>query len=171
LAAWSVTPWRNGRRKPILRWIGIGCLSLWALLFVTQVLTSELVPRIKVRWRAALTASDRATLERRFMLDAVGQVSSSTWEYTLLDTSRSNITGLVLHPSVEDTDDIDRGRLEISGNATPSDREAWLIHRTPIGRHPVIVDFLPGICLLTGVAGLSASLRCDDKDRGNCRAS
>ena len=74
-------------------------------------------PRINVRWVVGLDADRRRALEERFGLDAENEVELSTWSYALADESRANITALVQHPDVEDTNYIDRAEMTLEAGA------------------------------------------------------
>ncbi len=73
-------------------------------------------PRINVRWVDGLDADRRRGLEARFGLDAEDG-ESSTWSYGLADASHENITALVQHPDVEDTNYIDRVEMTLEARA------------------------------------------------------
>ena len=73
-------------------------------------------PRINVRWVDGLDADRRRGLEARFGLDAEDG-ESSTWSYGLADASHENITALVQHPDVEDTNYIDRAEMTLAAGA------------------------------------------------------
>ena len=73
-------------------------------------------PRINVRWVDGLDADRRRGLEARFGLDAEDG-ESSTWSYGLADASHENITAVVQHPDVEDTNYIDRVEMTLEAGA------------------------------------------------------
>jgi len=71
-------------------------------------------PGVAVRWRAEVTAGERAALEQRFDLrnGELDEGSTSRWQYELGDRSRENVAALVAHPAAEDTHN--RGTMEVA---------------------------------------------------------
>jgi hypothetical protein len=103
----------------------------------TYYLTYEPAPSVRVRWRSDVTPSTRTELERTFLLvdPAAHEGSTRIFQYDLLDTSQSNIEALVMHPAVEDTDEIDRHHYVVPADAPYGSRWMWVAHRIPLVRH------------------------------------
>jgi hypothetical protein len=96
---------------------------------------------IRIRWAASVASADqRHQLASDLGLhdeQAVGDPADRTWRYTLPDPSLTSVRRVVNHPSVEDTDGIDRGRLQLT------ETESWLLRLQRIS--PVFrIRFLPG---------------------------
>jgi hypothetical protein len=72
---------------------------------------------VRVRWAPSVaSAIERRQLQVQLGLadeQPAGAPGSRTWLYTLPDGSRASVRRLVTHPSVEDTDGIDRSRLRL----------------------------------------------------------
>lgn len=80
--------------------------------------------RIHVRWTEVATSADRARAEQELHLEARESREERTWSYELSDYSAANIARLVAHPLIEDTHNIDRGRLTLAPEV-PAVR-AWI---------------------------------------------
>jgi hypothetical protein len=83
------------------------------MLVLAAALTTVTViePRIHVRWRAGVSAAERAVLEQRYGLASGEFTEGTTLAYELRDGSRDNIAALIREPAVEDTGEIDRPNL------------------------------------------------------------
>lgn len=105
---------------------GVGQRSRWptfqvepsAPLFTLTPPPPPVAPRIDVRWAKGVPAEVRVMLEHRYHLRE-GRFRGDrdprrrTWEYTLLDVSVSNVSGLVEDPHAEDTAGIDRATYRV----------------------------------------------------------
>jgi hypothetical protein len=96
---------------------------------------------VRVRWVAAVASDDqRERLASELGLrdeQPVGDPEDRTWRYTLPDSSVAIIRRIVNDPRVEDTDGIDRGRLQLL------EAESWrqrVQRMSPLFR----IRFLPG---------------------------
>ena len=93
-------------------WLADGRLDVSRALaqarFATGLNRSSLQGEINIRWVPGLDADRRRWLEERFGLEPRNELEPATWSYALTDGSRANITTIVQHPDVEDTDGIDR---------------------------------------------------------------
>ena len=101
--------------------------------------------KIDVRWSPSATDDDRLTLEQTFGLVAVEHVGERTWLYLPTDRSRANLSRLVSHPLVEDTQHIDRAAFTIEMDRP--DLPIWRVTLDEIG----YLDFL---AWLFGIVGL-----------------
>ena len=82
-------------------------------------------PRISVRWAPDLEEPARRAIEERLRL-AAGEVRDGrTWQYDLMDASRDNIEALVLNPSVDDTDGVDRSTFRVTAHVNEPNVLAW----------------------------------------------
>jgi hypothetical protein len=76
-------------------------------------------PMIHVTWQDGLGPAERTALERRYHLENLGPKESTTWVYTLRDTSTENIRALIQSPDVRDTHFLDRTQFTVSPDAAP----------------------------------------------------
>jgi len=76
-------------------------------------------PLIHVTWRTGLPPRVQVSLEHRYHLENLGPKESTTWVYTLRDTSTENIRALIQSPDVRDTHFLDRTRFTVSSDASP----------------------------------------------------
>ena len=88
-------------------------MAIGAVLIAGLVLVQVAIvhPRVTVRWRADISASERLALEARFDLRNGRPDEGTTWSYELRDRSRDNIDALVRDPAADDTGNIDRPAL------------------------------------------------------------
>ena len=91
------------------------------------------LPQVYVRWSETTSPGQRVELEREFHLSAPTphEESPLTWKYRLRDFSRANLRRLVDHPTVSDTDRIDRARAELTH--PPVHALVYLLRASPLG--------------------------------------
>ena len=77
---------------------------------LSVTLDSGPVP-MHVRWKPAVSETERLALETRFGLTEGVVTEGTTRAYHLSDTSTANIRQIVEHPGVDDTADINRIRF------------------------------------------------------------
>ena len=104
----------DARSAPVaVDWLADGRLDVSRALaqarFATGLDRSNPQPEINIRWVPGLDADRRRALEERFGLEPRNELAPTTWSYALTNVSRENLTTLVQHADVEDTDGIDRG--------------------------------------------------------------
>lgn len=85
---------------------------------------------IHVTWETGLRPRAQVSLERRYHLENLGPKESTTWVYTLRDTSTENIRALIESPHVRDTHFLDRTRFTVSSDALPF-VPPWVSSATP----------------------------------------
>ena len=97
-----------GRRRWAWLALGVAVIGLLSLVKVTIV-----EPRINVRWRAGISAADRAVVERRYDLRNATplQGTPNGWGYELGNGSAQNLRAMIQDPAIEDTGNIDRDAL------------------------------------------------------------
>ena len=93
----------------------LGASAAVLLLLIAFVDITILEPRIHVRWRADVTDTQRAELERRYRLEGAERLQDTTWRYELLDRSSGNVRALIDDRHVLDTAYIDRPTLTVPG--------------------------------------------------------
>jgi hypothetical protein len=98
------------------------------------VLHPEVV--VHVRWAPEISAGDRARLEPEFHLVPRRDLGDRTWQYLLLDLSSDNITAILRHPAVEDTQHIDRATAVLAASATATPTSDASISESLIGGTP-----------------------------------
>jgi hypothetical protein len=81
---------------------------------------------VQVRW-APVAEAERQALEQRFRLTEPAPLAQDLWAYVPADTSSAMLRAIVTHPSVIDTDGINRRTFAIADNPplTPR-RGGWL---------------------------------------------
>lgn len=145
----------RGRRVRRVRWIGITGVAGLACLGVTYWLTLEPAPRVRVRWADGVTATQRPSLEHKYLLlNPRDQMSSGSLAYDLLDTSMANIQALVLDPAIADTNDIDRNTFVVPFDVDYGGEWMWLAHRTPVLRDRWARAIVIVILTIMAVGGL-----------------
>ncbi len=114
------------------RWIAAaGCAGLLTLA-VAYAFTCEPAPRIRVQWRADVSAQQQADLERTYLLvNAREPLPGGSTAYDLLDTRVSNIRALLEDPSIVNTGDIDGDTYTIPFDAEYGIAWMWVAHRIP----------------------------------------
>ncbi len=70
-------------------------------------------PVLNVRWAAGLDTAVREQAEAALHIRPRRLIEDRTWQYDLLDASRTNLAAIVRDPLVEDTAGFDRGSLEL----------------------------------------------------------
>ena len=117
-----------------------------AIAFGVLLARSPQSAAIRVRWTPSATALDRAALERRFQLTDAEFDGGTTWKYRLADISTANIRGLVEHPSVEDTANLNRVRYRPELRQDPVRRSA--LYAAAAGATATLGAAVIGACLL-----------------------
>jgi len=85
---------------------------------------------VNVRWNA-IAPPDRIALEQRFRLTEGAPLGNETWAYVPADTSAATLRAIVMHPSVADTDGINRRTFAIADNPPLTPRRGGLISGAP----------------------------------------
>ena len=114
-------------------------ISAWALALLCGGLyfaADVADQKINVRWAPSATDDDRLTLEQTFGLVTVEHVGERTWLYLPTDRSRANLSRLVSHPLVEDTQHIDRAAFTIEMDRP--DLPIWRVTLDEIGHLDVL---------------------------------
>lgn len=114
------------------RWItaagGIGLITLAA----AYALTCEPAPRVRIQWRADVSAQQQVDLERTYLLvNARDRLPGGSTAYDLLDTRVSNIRALLEDPSIANTGDIDGETYTIPFDTEYGIAWMWVAHRIP----------------------------------------
>jgi hypothetical protein len=140
-------------------------------LAVAYGLTFEPAPRVGIEWRPGISAERRSELERRFLLVNAAP-DDDKLSYDLLDTSRTNIEGLVNERDVADTDRISRERFEVPLDAPYGTSWMWVAHRIPVLRIPGVVTVLVAASVVTlGGSAAVAVRRRRSRPRGRAARS
>ena len=146
----SSVPARTAWTRPLAG--GLVC-ALAALLVLVSipVLFGSPLPMVRLYWRA-IAATDRVAAEQRFRLSESTLVRENAWSYVPLDTSTGTMRGIVTHPSVEDTDGINRRTFRIADRPPLTPRRGGLLTGAP--------TWMAGATRLLAyaLAGLSATL-------------
>ena len=153
-------PWELGVG---IRELVIGAVILAAssgLIFaLIPVLFGSPLAMVHVRW-AAIAESDRQALEQRFRLTEAAPLAQDLWAYVPADTSSATLRAIVTHPSVIDTDGINRRTFAIADNPPLTPRRGGLLEGAPawMARAMRALAYaLAGIvCLLLGGAAFVA---------------
>ena len=107
------------------------CAAASAALFaVVPLLFGSPLPMVHVRWNA-IAEPDRIALEQRFGLTEAAPLGNETWAYVPADTSSETLRAIVAHPSVADTDGINRRTFSIADNPPLTPRRGGLIGGAP----------------------------------------
>src|SRR5688500_8599872 len=88
------------------------------------------LPMVHVRW-TAIAEADRHALEQRFRLTEAALLAQDLWAYVPADTSSATLRAIVTHPSVVDSDGINRRTFEIADNPPLTPRRGGLLEGTP----------------------------------------
>ena len=112
----------------------IGAVVLTAasatLFTIVPLLFGSPLPMVHVRWGVASPA-DRQALEQRFRLTEAAPLEGDVWAYVPADTSTEMLRAIVAHPSVADTDGINRRTLTIADNPPLTPRRGGVIDGAP----------------------------------------
>ena len=87
----------------------------------TGVLDGDRARYVHVRWRPDVGDEARGDLEARFSLLQPQHLDGNTFGYDLGDETWWNIRGLVRHPAVVDTQNLDRQRFRVAETADEGD--------------------------------------------------
>jgi hypothetical protein len=85
---------------------------------------------VRLYWRD-ISAPVRIAAEQRFRLSEPTRVSEESWSYVPLDTSSDTLRAIVTHPSVEDTDGINRRTFLIADRPPLTPRRGGLLEGAP----------------------------------------
>jgi len=103
----AIVPQRAGHRA-LLGWLlfvlGTGSNIALRMAYDTRPVWAA----VHVRWAPSVDDAGRQRLEQRYGLVSAALREGRTWNYSLVDLSRTNIEALVRDPAIEDTDQIDR---------------------------------------------------------------
>ena len=117
----------------LLAWAVAYALASAAVLASIPFLFGSPEPIVLIHWRV-VSASERLSLEREFGLTAATQRTEDTWGYVPTRTSPDALRAIVTHPSVADTDGIDRWTFTISDSPPLSPRRGGLLEAPTIAR-------------------------------------
>jgi hypothetical protein len=131
-----------------------------ALLGLAYWLTYEPAPRIRILWRDGVTAQQRTTIERKYLLlNGRDPLENGSLAYDLLDTSRSNIKALVEDPAIADTSDVDRDTYIVPFITDYGNEWMWIADRTPGLRNAGIRTSVVAALLVMVVGGFVVARR------------
>ena len=139
---------RIGQRARTLSWLGIPLLAGGVALAALWMIPVT-APAVQVRWVDEIDAAQRAAFERQHALVNGALREDGSWAYLLNDTSRANVSRIVHASIVDDTEGIDRGRLEVRPPVV----------RPLLGLAPLQSFFGFGLGLLLLVGSLAATPR------------
>ena len=94
---------------------------------------------VNVRWAPSVTAADRPKLEQALGLVQGERDAERTWRYLPSDRSRANLSRLVHHPLVEDTDHIDHAAFRVQLDRP--DLPPWLVALAETGHLDTVAWF------------------------------
>ena len=101
-----------------------------ALVGLVPLLFGSPQPMVHIRW-AAIAPPDRLALEERFRLGEAAPLGGDLWAYVPVDTTTQTLRAIVSHPSVEDTDGINRRTFTIADNPPLTPRRGGLLGGAP----------------------------------------
>lgn len=145
----------EGRRARLAR-RSVGATGAAGLVLLGSAcwLTYEPAPRVRVLWQDEVTPTQRAGLERRYLLlNGRDQLPEGSIAYDLLDTSASNIKALVEDPAVADTNDIERHTFVVPFDVDYGGEWMWIAHRLPGLRHAWVRTILVIVLTMMAVGG------------------
>jgi hypothetical protein len=119
--------------KRLLAWAVAYALASAAVLASIPVLFGSPEPIVLIHWRG-VSASERLSLEGEFGLTVAIQLDDDMWGYVPTRTSPDALREIVTHPSVEDTDGIDRRAFTVSDSTPLSPRRGGLLEAPTIAR-------------------------------------
>jgi hypothetical protein len=119
--------------KRLLAWAVAYALVSVTVLASIPFLFGSPEPVVLIYWRV-VSASERLSLEREFGLTAATHRNDDTWGYVPARTSPDALRAIVAHPSVADTDGIDRRAFTISDSSPLSPRRGGLLEAPTIAR-------------------------------------
>ncbi len=90
--------------------LGFVIVAVAVMSVLMAVVPVDPVP-LNIRWKPDVTAERRGELEREFQLIDGHATEGTTWAYRLTDPTTSRIRSIVQHPSVDDTEHINRARF------------------------------------------------------------
>ena len=120
-------------RARFLVWAVAYALASAAVLASIPFLFGSPQPIVLIHWRE-VSASERRSLEREFGLTEATQRNGDTWGYVPTRTSPDALHAIVTHPSVADTDGIDRRALTIADSPPLTPRRGGLLEAPAIAR-------------------------------------
>ena len=105
-------------------------LASAAALASIPVLFGSPQPKVHIQWRDT-GEPDRIALERQFQLSESTRLDENVWSYVPLDTSPEVLRAIVTHPSVADTNGINRRVFRIGDSPPLTPRRGGLLEGTP----------------------------------------
>ena len=88
------------------------------------------LPMVRIYWRD-ISDPDRIAAEQRFRLSEATRQDEKAWSYVPLDASVSTLRAIVAHPSVEDTDGINRRTGTIADRPPLTPRRGGMLAAPP----------------------------------------
>lgn len=137
----------------------ISALAAAVVLAGIPTLFGAPLPMVRVYWRG-ISDADRVAAEQRFRLSEATRQNGETWSYVPLDTSVSTLRAIVTHPSVEDTDGINRRTATMADRPPLTPRRGGLIDNAPgwmAGAARLLAYALAGLSALLCLAAGTAS--------------
>ncbi len=117
-----------------------------------MALLEPVPPRINVRWAASATPADRFQAEHELHLTAPERLGERTWSYGLQDDSTETIATVVALPGVEDTNYIDRERLQLTTERPPIRATLRQFYkRWPLNAVMRVWPALMAVCLVAAI--------------------
>jgi hypothetical protein len=122
--------------------LGVGSWELLAaavLFFAAAAAITGLVPllfgspqpMVHVQW-GSIADAERRALEQRWRLTEAAPLDDNVWTYVPADTSTDTLRALVMHPSVIDTDGINRRVFAIADAPPLTPRRGGLLEGAPV---------------------------------------
>jgi hypothetical protein len=134
------------RRRLLGAAAALTALSMVAVWF----LTAGPARAVQVRWNPDVGNAERIFHEWRWKLAGGLWREGTTWSYSILDTSRDNVSRIVRSPAVLDTHEVNRAELILNKEAPVGWRDTWAGAGLPIIGSPD--GFELTVLLLIGVA-------------------
>lgn len=101
-------------------------LAAAAALAGIPVLFGSPQPKVHIQWRD-IGEPDRIALERQFRLSESTRLDEDVWSYVPMDTSPEVLRAIVTHPSVDDTNGINRRVFRIGDSPPLTPRRGGLL--------------------------------------------